>query len=107
MVPSGRAQPAMRGIQARLCWRGSRKLVDSATWGPDHSQIEIYHESKHGVLYNAQKSEMNLKASPKALTTARYACADVCDVPFERLRWLECDARYNRTPLVLAICCGL
>ena len=38
--------------------------------GPDHSQIEIYHESKHGVLYNAQKSEMNLKASPKALTTA-------------------------------------
>lgn len=38
--------------------------------GPDHSQIEIYHESKHGVLYNAQKADMNLKASPKNLTTA-------------------------------------
>ncbi|MCY4568898.1 MAG: multiheme c-type cytochrome [Candidatus Poribacteria bacterium] len=38
--------------------------------GPDHSQIEIYHESKHGVLYNAQKADMNLKASPKTLTTA-------------------------------------
>ena len=38
--------------------------------GPDHSQIEIYHESKHGVLYNAQKGDMNLKASPKMLTTA-------------------------------------
>lgn len=38
--------------------------------GPDHSQLEIYHESKHGVLYNAQKADMNLKASPKTLTTA-------------------------------------
>lgn len=38
--------------------------------GPDHSQMEIYHESKHGVLYNAQKADMNLKAPPKILTTA-------------------------------------
>ena len=38
--------------------------------GPDHSQIEIYHESKHGVLYNAQKADMNLNAPPKELTTA-------------------------------------
>lgn len=38
--------------------------------GPDHSQMEIYHESKHGVLYNAQKGDMNLKAPPKILTTA-------------------------------------
>ncbi len=38
--------------------------------GPDHSQIEIYHESKHGVLYNAQKASMNLNAPPKSLTTA-------------------------------------
>lgn len=38
--------------------------------GPDHSQLEIFHESKHGVLYNAQKADMNLKASPGRLTTA-------------------------------------
>ncbi len=37
--------------------------------GPDHSQIEIYNESKHGVLYNALKSSMNLRAEPKQLTT--------------------------------------
>jgi len=37
--------------------------------GPDHSQIEIYHESKHGVLFNAQKAHMNLNAPPKHLTT--------------------------------------
>ena len=38
--------------------------------GPDHSQLEIYGESKHGVLYNAQHTDMNLAAAPKALTTA-------------------------------------
>ena len=37
--------------------------------GPDHSQIEIYHESKHGVLFNAQKAHMNLAARPKDLST--------------------------------------
>jgi len=37
--------------------------------GPDHSQIEIYNESKHGVLYKAQKAHINLSADPKSLTT--------------------------------------
>ncbi len=37
--------------------------------GPDHSQIEIYHESKHGVLFALQKDEMNLSADPKTLST--------------------------------------
>lgn len=38
--------------------------------GPDHSQIEIYGESKHGALYAAQHEHMNLSADPKHLTTA-------------------------------------
>jgi hypothetical protein len=38
--------------------------------GPDHSQVEIYHESKHGVLFNAQHPHYNLQADPKKLTTA-------------------------------------
>jgi len=37
--------------------------------GPDHSQLEIYLESKHGVLFQAQESLLNLKASPAHLTT--------------------------------------
>lgn len=37
--------------------------------GPDHSQIEIYHESKHGVLFNIQRHLMNLAARPETLTT--------------------------------------
>lgn len=38
--------------------------------GPDHSQIEIFNESKHGALFNAQRSQLNLRADPKQLTTA-------------------------------------
>ncbi len=36
--------------------------------GPDHSQIEIYTESKHGVIFNDLKSTMNLDAPPQQLT---------------------------------------
>ncbi|HEX8199865.1 MAG TPA: multiheme c-type cytochrome, partial [Isosphaeraceae bacterium] len=38
--------------------------------GPDHSQLEIFQESKHGVLYHAQSGHMNLAAPPGKLTTA-------------------------------------
>jgi nitrate/TMAO reductase-like tetraheme cytochrome c subunit len=37
--------------------------------GPDHSQIEIYEESKHGVMFRAQEHLLNLDAPPKTLTT--------------------------------------
>ncbi len=37
--------------------------------GPDHSQIEIYEESKHGVMFQAQQNLLNLDAPPKTLTT--------------------------------------
>ena len=37
--------------------------------GPDHSQIEIFNESKHGILWAHQKDLMNLSAPAKTLTT--------------------------------------
>jgi len=37
--------------------------------GPDHSQLEIYTESKHGVMFNAQRNMLNLAVEPKKLTT--------------------------------------
>jgi hypothetical protein len=37
--------------------------------GPDHSQMEIYTESKHGVMFAAQKGLLNLSAPPDKLTT--------------------------------------
>ena len=37
--------------------------------GPDHSQLEIYEESKHGVMFHAQERLLNLDARPGALTT--------------------------------------
>lgn len=37
--------------------------------GPDHSQLEIYTESKHGVMFEAQRGLLNLSAPPDQLTT--------------------------------------
>jgi hypothetical protein len=37
--------------------------------GPDHSQLEIYEESKHGVLFQAQKKLLKLDAKPADLKT--------------------------------------
>ncbi|MCB1308882.1 MAG: hypothetical protein KDK30_11905 [Leptospiraceae bacterium] len=37
--------------------------------GPDHSQLEIFHESRHGALWNAHKDRMNLSVNPDDLTT--------------------------------------
>jgi hypothetical protein len=38
--------------------------------GPDHAQLEIYHESKHGVLFNAQRAGMRLDVAPGKLTAS-------------------------------------
>jgi len=37
--------------------------------GPDHSQLEIFTESKHGLMFEAQEELLNLQADPKSLTT--------------------------------------
>lgn len=37
--------------------------------GPDHSQLEIYNESKHGVLFHAQRHHIDLTTDPKTLTS--------------------------------------
>ncbi len=37
--------------------------------GPDHSQMEIYTESKHGIMFAAQRNLLNLNAPPDSLTT--------------------------------------
>jgi hypothetical protein len=73
--------------------------------GPDHSQIEIYEESRHGVLFEAQREQLNLKAEPKALTTRDMfvpTCATchmsglnglkVTHDPSERLSYFLADA---------------
>jgi len=37
--------------------------------GPDHSQMEIYSESRHGAMFAAQQNMLNLKAPSGSLTT--------------------------------------
>jgi len=79
--------------------------------GPDHSQIEIYEESKHGVMFNAQASIMNMSRPPRQLTTHDMwipTCATchmsgingnkVTHDPSERLSYYLADAITKKRP---------
>jgi nitrate/TMAO reductase-like tetraheme cytochrome c subunit len=79
--------------------------------GPDHSQIEIYDESKHGVMFAAQERLMNLNADPKTLSTRDMfvpTCATchmsginglkVTHDPSDRLGWYLADAVSTKRP---------
>ncbi|HOX57203.1 MAG TPA: multiheme c-type cytochrome [Candidatus Paceibacterota bacterium] len=45
--------------------------------GPDHPQIEIYNESKHGIAYHAQVDKMNL-GNAKWIVGEDYSVAPTC-----------------------------
>lgn len=45
--------------------------------GPDHPQIEIFNESKHGLAFKANKSKMNMD-SPKWVVGEDYTAAPTC-----------------------------
>jgi hydroxylamine dehydrogenase len=45
--------------------------------GPDHPQIEVYNESKHGIIYRAMVDEMNLE-SDKWVAGIDYTAAPTC-----------------------------
>jgi len=45
--------------------------------GPDHPQIEVYNESKHGIIYHAKVDEMNLD-SDKWVAGVDYSAAPTC-----------------------------
>ena len=79
--------------------------------GPDHSQIEIYEESKHGLMFQAQERLLNLDAPPGSLTTRDMfilTCATchmsgingvgVTHDPTERLSYYLADAISERRP---------
>jgi len=56
--------------QASVALAREPRTCGQCHMGPDHSQLEIFEESKHGVLYHAQRDEMNLSAAPAELTVA-------------------------------------
>jgi hydroxylamine dehydrogenase len=45
--------------------------------GPDHPQMEVYQESKHGILYEANKERMNMHNS-KWVVGKDYSAAPTC-----------------------------
>lgn len=77
--------------------------------GPDHPQIEIYEESKHGQIYNAHGEDWNFEAAPDTWEPGDYdapTCA-VCHMSgigelttthnvAERLKW---DLMHPRSEL--------
>jgi hydroxylamine dehydrogenase len=79
--------------------------------GPDHSQLEIYDESRHGVMFTAERQLLNLDAPPKTLTTRDMfvpTCATchmsglngqkVTHDPSERLSYYLADAITKARP---------
>lgn len=79
--------------------------------GPDHSQIEIYEESKHGLMFAAQEKLLNLDAEPSQLTTRDMfvpTCAtchmsginglDMTHDPSERLSYYLANAISEKRP---------
>jgi hydroxylamine dehydrogenase len=77
------------------------EACDQCHLGPDHPQIEIYNESKHGTLYHAEGSEWNWRPddgrwkagnSYRAPTCAACHMSEADDMPAthdvtERLSW--------------------
>jgi hypothetical protein len=56
------------------------EACDQCHLGPDHPQIEIYNESKHGTMYHAYKEEYNFKAAPGTWTAGVDYRAPTCAV---------------------------
>ena len=79
--------------------------------GPDHSQIEIYEESEHGLMFAAQEKLLDLTVEPKKLTTREMfvpTCATchmsginglgVTHDPSERLSYFLANAISEKRP---------
>ncbi len=54
------------------------EACDQCHLGPDHPQIEIYEESKHGTIYHAYKSEYNFTAAAGTWTAGVDYRAPTC-----------------------------
>ena len=54
------------------------EACDQCHLGPDHPQIEIYEESKHGTLYHAYKDESNFDSAPGTWTPGIDYRAPTC-----------------------------
>jgi hydroxylamine dehydrogenase len=77
------------------------EACDQCHLGPDHPQIEIYNESKHGTIYHAENSQWNWSPDDgnwragrdyRAPTCAACHMSEVGDIPkthdvTERLSW--------------------
>ncbi len=54
------------------------EACDQCHLGPDHPQIEIFEESKHGTIYHAYQDEYNFDAAPGSWTPGTDYRAPTC-----------------------------
>lgn len=52
--------------------------------GPDHPQIEVYNESKHGIIYRAKVDEMNLDSDKWIAGVDYFSRSHLRHLPYER-----------------------
>ena len=71
------APPAMRGTTSRAAQARTPDTCGKCHMGPDHPQIEIYNESKHGIAYQANLDKMNLD-NAKWIVGEDYSAAPTC-----------------------------
>ena len=64
--------------------RAPPKPVENATLDADHPQIEVYNESKHGIIYHAKVNEMNLESDKWEAGIDYFGCSHLCHVSYER-----------------------
>ena len=63
--------------QASLEVARSPETCGQCHMGPDHSQFEIYSESKHGILFNAMRPELDMGVDPEEMT-AEHMSVPTC-----------------------------
>ncbi len=71
--------------------------------GPDHSQIEIYKESKHGVIFDSLRDRMNLDARPDELTADDMPVPTCATCHMSGLGGQKNDPRHLGAAIVLAL----
>ena len=77
------------------------EACDQCHLDPDHPQIEIYEESKHGTIYHAYKDEYNFDAAGGTWTPGvDYRAPHLCGLPHVRIWQRAHQSRRYATPVM-------
>ena len=83
----------------RACHHSSMDACGKCHLGPDHPQMEVYKESKHGILYEAFRDKLNMDRT-SWVVGKDYTTAPTCSTSSSRFLAMpmELDANAARSP---------